>query len=276
LIGLYWTIAAGILSLCPAVSGQPDPNSPTTQWVPILYGPTNSPDVSGDQQAGGAEEDLVGNQSEPSFYMQYVSGYLGFRLRLGGDVNPAGFRHVALVGLDVNPTGDLNLFIGVNNRAGGNQIGIWSAGPGANTSPSTTSIGSQRFSYSETSLDYSFTSVNSTMDPTAVNFDLNADGRPDRFLSFFVPFADIVSAFSAQNITFTTNSPIDLVALTANRLNNINGDINGPNGGIGSSQLWAQLGALSQPIAPAPEPSEILLSCLAGTAVLCIFRRRRT
>jgi hypothetical protein len=81
-------------------------------------------------------------------------------------------------------------------------------------------------------------------------------------------------------MTFTTNSPIDLVALTSNQINNFKGDISGPNGGIGSSQPWAQLGALSQSytpfgITPAPEPSEILISCLAGTAVLCFFRRRK-
>ena len=192
LVVLYWTIAAGVLFLSPTVFGQPNPNSPTTQWVPIVYGPANFPDVSGDQQNGTVEVDLVGNRNEPSFYMQYVSGYLGFRLRLGGDANPAGFKSVALVGLDVGLTGALDVFIGVNNQGNRSQISIWSAGPGANTSPGTTSVGNQLFSYTETSIDYSFAAVNSTIDPSAVNFDLNADGRPDRFLSFFVPFADIV------------------------------------------------------------------------------------
>lgn len=274
---MVWMLVVGVSSLSLTVSGQPNPGSPTTQWVPVGFGMNGTvSDPSGDQQNGTAELDLIGNAREPSVYMQYASGYLGFRVRLGGDTALAGFRnHSAFIGLDANLNGSLDLLLGVNNRAAGNQIGIWMPGAGANTSPGSTSVGALFKSYTETATTYGFAPVTPALDPTATNFDLNADGRTDQFLSFFVPFADIVSALSAENIAFTTNSLMDLVALTTTRINALNGDIAGVAGGIGSNQSWSQLGAFSRPIAPAPEPSPLSFFVLAGfMAVLSSIRWR--
>lgn len=268
---------------------QTNPNAPTTQWVPVLYGNNNFPDPSGDQQTGSAESDIVGNPAEPSLYLQLAGGYLGFRLRVGADVNPPGFKGCAFVGLDVNATGTLDLFVGVDNQGSHNQIGIWLPGSGANTSPSTTTIAnSPAYRYAETALNYSFTSVSAATDPTASNFDLNGDGRPDQFLTFYLPFSDLASALATEGIAFTTSSLMDMVAATATQPNSLNEDLNGVNGGINSSQTWAQLGATSliySPastgpvnVAPVPEPSSDTLCALACGAALCqlvILRRRR-
>jgi hypothetical protein len=69
--------------------------SPTTSWTTILY-PNNSPDPSNDQQTGSSEGDIVGNAQHPSVYTAFgdagtpslTDGTLGFRIRVGADVNP--------------------------------------------------------------------------------------------------------------------------------------------------------------------------------------------
>ena len=277
---LVLLVFGSLLFLTPVVFGQ-NPNSSTASWVPILYGNGNVPDPSGDQQTGSAESDIVGNLGEPSLYMQLSGGYLGFRLRVGADVNPPGFKGAAFVGLDADLNGSLDLFIGVDNSGTPNQVGIWDPGTGLNTSPSTTTIvKTPVFSYTETSLNYGFTSVNSTINPGAINFDLNADGKTDQFLTFYVPFTNVVSALTAVGITgFTTNSPMQLVAATATQPNSLNEDLNGVNGGINSSLSWSQLGGISETyapngVAPVPEPSMALLIG-GGFVLLCVFKRRR-
>ncbi len=261
--------------------GQINPNSPTSQWVPILYGNNNYPDPSGDQQTGSAESDIVGNAAEPSLFMQFLNGYIGFRIRVGADVSPAGFKGAAFIGLDANLDGKLDLFIGVNNQGSGNQVGLWNPGTGLNISPSTTTIASPAtFSFSETSTNYGFAPVSVSTDPSATNYDLNADGKTDQFLSFFVSFSNVLSALAAQGITgFTSNSPMMIVAATATQDNSLNEDLNGVAGGINSSQTWGQLGASSEPYAPngtapAPEPSVTSLLLLGGLTLRYAFRRR--
>ncbi len=275
-------MALGMFAVFQFALAQPNPISSTTQWVPILYGNGNYPDPSADQQTGSAESDIVGNVGEPSLYMQYNSGYLGFRLRVGADVSPAGFKGDAFIGLDANGGAALNLFIGVDNSGSPNQLGIWDPGAGLNTSPSTTSIVSTPiFSYTETSTDYGFTSVNAAINPGATNFDLNADGKTDQFLTFYVPFTNIVSALAAKGITgFTTNSPMQLVAATATQPNSLNEDLNGVNGGINSSLTWSQLGGITlsyspDGVAPIPEPSVKALFGFAGGMTVFHFVRRR-
>jgi len=58
-LGLF-ALGACLMGASPVAFGQTDPNSPTTQWVPILYGNNNYPDPSADQQTGTAESDIVG------------------------------------------------------------------------------------------------------------------------------------------------------------------------------------------------------------------------
>jgi hypothetical protein len=269
--------------LSPKAFGQTDPTAPTTVWVPILYGNNNYPDPSADQQTGSAESDILGNLNQPSLSMQYASGWLGFRLRVGADMNPPGFKGAAFVGVDADLNGSLDVFLGVNNQGSANQVGIWYPGTGLNTSPKTTTIITPPdFSYSGTALNYGFAPVTATIDPTATSFDLNGDGRTDQFLTFFVLFSDVASALASKGTTFSLSNPMQLVAATATQANSLNEDLNGVNGGINSSSSWQQLGAVSQlylpnGIAPVPEPSTLAIAGAGGGLMSfhCFRARRR-
>src|SRR6266571_2187471 len=90
----------------------------TTTWTPILYPNNNNPDPSNDQQTGSEEGDIVGNVAHPSVYTIFANagtpsltdGTLAFRIRVGADANPPGFKGAAFIGIDANGNGSLDLF----------------------------------------------------------------------------------------------------------------------------------------------------------------------
>src|SRR5205085_1730403 len=96
----------------PATATIVDLSSNTDGWTPIRYS-NNNPDPSNDQQTGSSEGDIVGNALHPSAYTIFgdggtpstTDGTLGFRVRLGADVNPAGFKTALFVGIDANHGG---------------------------------------------------------------------------------------------------------------------------------------------------------------------------
>jgi hypothetical protein len=267
-----------------------DPASPTTSWTPITYG-SNNPDPSNDQQTGTGEGDIVGNQDHPSLYTAFgdagtpsvTDGTIGFRVRLGADDSPPGFKAAFFVGVDANHDGALDLFIGVNNSGSSNVIGIWNPGTGANTSPNTTTIVSTPlFSYVITASNYSFLPVNTTIDPTVgTAIDLNGDGKNDYFLTFTVPLADVITALNAKGINgITQDSQFSYVAATATQANSLNQDLNGVGKTYDPNATWSSLGTLSDPFSasgvPVPEPSAgiIGLMVIAASVGHSIARRQ--
>ena len=141
-------VLAGLVASLPAGAGAAPlvMNSPTSAWVAVVY-PSSTPDFANDQGTGQDEADIVGNATHAAFYVAFddagtsslTDGMIGFRMRLGSDQNPAGFNKSALVGIDANSDGALDLFALVDNT-GSNRIAIYNAGAGSNTSPATTSI----------------------------------------------------------------------------------------------------------------------------------------
>lgn len=278
----FWCNAA-------AASITVDVTSPTTSWTPVTYG-SNHPDPSNDQQTGSSESDIVGDASHPSAYTTFgdagtaslTDGTLGFRVRLGADQNPAGFKGALFVGIDANGDGALDLFIGVNNSGSSDMIGIWNPGTGANTSPNTTSIVSAPLvSYTITALNYSWTAVNSTIDPTVGGgTDLNGDGKNDYFLTFSVPFADVIAQLNAQGITgINQNSTFSYVVATATQANSLNQDLNGVGGSYDGNATWATLGVLSDPLTgggiPVPEPNAALVAAIVAAIAIAQSNFRR-
>jgi hypothetical protein len=254
-----------------------DPGSSTVGWTPIEY-PSLLPDFSDDQRTGIPEADVVGDTSNPAFYYRFddagtpttTDGAIGFRVRIGADKNPNGFDHFMGVGIDANLDGAIDLFLAVDNSGNPDRIGIFDAGSGANTSPSTTSIiTTPLLSYALSVSNYGFAPVNATLDPPATTFDLDGDAETDQFLTFVVPFADVTSALAGQGIAgFDDTDTMRFVLGSSTQPNALNQDLGGPNGGTSSTQTWAQLGAISNNLtgsggfAPIPEP---------GTASLVAF-----
>jgi len=265
-----------------------DVTSPTTDWLTIGYG-NNNPDPSNDQQTGSGEGDIVGNQAHPSAYVAFgddgtpslTDGVLAFRIRLGADDNPAGFKGALFVGIDANGDGALDLFIGVDNSGSSNNIGIWSPGNGANTSPNTTTIVSAPLvSYTLTALNYNWSAVNTTIDPTVgTATDLNGDGKNDYFLTFTVPFADVVAQLNAKGITVDQNSTFSYVIATATQANSLNQDLNGVGGNYDGNATWSTLGVLTDPLTaggvPVPEPGTAVASALIAAAAIVQSQVRR-
>jgi PEP-CTERM motif-containing protein len=250
------------------------------------------PDAADDQATGIPEADIVGNAANPAAYFRFddagtpsrTDGFIAFRVRIGADKNPAGFDHFMGVGVDANSDGALDLFLAVDNSGNPDRLGIFDAGAGANTSPSTTSINSSPlFSYALSVGNYHFGAVNATIDPSATSFDVDADANNDYFVSFVIPFANVVSALSAQGVNGVDDaSPMRFVFGSSTQPNALNQDLGGPTGGTSSTQTWGQLGAMSNTLTssggfvPTPEPGTASLVALGllALAVRTDHRRR--
>jgi hypothetical protein len=249
----------------------------------------NPNDYFADQQTGSKEADIVGTLQSPGFYTAFdddgslTAGTIYYRVRVASDLPTSGqFNSALFVGFDANADGILDIFLGVDNRGSSNQIKIWNAGTGANVSPSTTSVASpaNQKVYNETASNYSFTAVNSIIDPAASSFDIDNDGHTDFFISFSVPFADVVNETARlTGITIDKNSPLRYVVVTSQQDNSFNQDLGGVQGGVGSTSTWTQLGAISAVLAPvtttaAPDPGPAL-TLVTGLAALVALRLRR-
>lgn len=282
-----------------------DTSSLANGWAAVIY--QSDADPNGDQQTGNAgnEADIVGNSDNPALYKYYGSGDIGngtedlfgFRLRLGSQDNSSqGYTTASMIGMDVTGDNVLDFYIaasvneiGVGGNNGNFDIGIFKFGPDAD-SPSSTTLASKSdalYGYQQTGDNFSFASVES-IDPGSDPADYNLDGAtnnqgdplPDMFISFIVPFADIVAV--AEDFVgvgnFDENSLISFVAITSQNLNQINNDFNG----IDDSALdepYGTGGGISDPYTPdgeEPVPEPAAYSLLLGLfAFACLLRRRR-
>ena len=286
-------LALAAASIAAAEASLVEIASPTTGWTAIRYGGANGFDPTVDQQTGSAEGDLVGNATHASVYTFFgdrntpslTDGDLAFRLRLGADSSPAGFKTAAFIGIITDrASGKIDLFVGVNNSGQSDQIGIYNPGTGLNISPSTTTIVSPALvTYPQSSSIYGWTPVTTTIDPNATNFDLDAGGQTDYFLTFSIPFADIVTQLAARGITgIDQNSTFSYVIATSTQGNSLNQDLNGVGKNYNTASTWGQLGALSdptQPIAAVPEVESVvgivgLVAAVIGHQHLKRRRRR--
>ncbi len=269
--------------------------SATSLWTAITYADPNAADPSLDQQTGTVEGDIVGNAAHASLYTIFddggtpgvlTDGEIGFRLRLGGDASPSGLKTVVWVGIDANADGKVDLFAGALEDS---DIGYYPAGTGANTSPSTTSIVSSNpyFEVAVSTLNFDFSPVTSTNDPTATNFNLDGGSgggasHTDQFVSFKLSFASLVTAVNGLGLsnlgTFNQDSPLRFIAATSQQANALNQDLNGINGGVNSATTWTALGGFTKPftvdgVAVIPEPSALIF--LSTIGLLWGFRRSR-
>lgn len=264
-----------------------DVTAPTTSWTIIKYGGSNSNDPVVDQQTGSAEGDIVGNQLHPSVYTMFgdgnttanhTDGTLAFLIRVGADASPAGFKTAVFVGMDANGDGKLDLFLGVNNSGQKDTVGIWNPGTGANISPSTTSIvATPLISYTPGAANYNWAPVSLTNDPSVgTATDLDGGGQNDYFLSFAVPFNDVVTQLSSLGITGVNDTTMfSYVVATSTQGNSLNQDLNGVGKNYDPNGTWASLGVLADPTnALAAVPEANFAWGVAGIAVAIIASRR--
>ncbi len=284
-------VAAGILLYCmnTGLTAWSDVLDPTNLWTVVSYASPNQFDYADDQQTGNKDSDIVGDSGHAAFYVQFddlgtsslTDGVWSARVRLGSDAPQTGtFDNNLFVGIDGNLDGTIDLFVGVDSQGSNARLAIWDPGSGANTSPDSTTIVSPAvWTTNQTAVNFDFSGVDLTNDPTATDLDLDNDGDNDFFLSFSLDFAEIVNQMNLiSGLSIDEQSQIAFVLATANNDNSLNQDLNGANGGIGSSLTWGELGVLSTPgqFNPnaIPEPASLLFVIGSGVAWMCAARRR--
>ena len=259
-------------------------SSPNNQWTALPYPSVTVTDPVGDQQTGQGEADLVGGyHGLAAVYTRFyagatsTTGTIAFRLRVGGDSNPAGFKSAALAGVDANGDGALDVFVGVDNSGAGDSVRIWRPGTGANNSPATTSLDSAyAFTYTPVATNYNWQTVTAVSDPAAGavpagstpnRFDLNGATGTDYFVSFSVPFADLITVLNSRGITgITSGSILNYVAGTASNANSLNQDLNGISGGTTSTATYTALGIITPPVLPTGNRQPVAQNNSASTA----------
>lgn len=246
-------------------------------------------DYSSDEQATSVESDIVGNSDNRSFFTYFddqgtistTDDMLGYRVRVAGEKNPAGFNNVVFVGMDLDQDNDLDVFAGVSFAGSSSVIGLFAPGTGANNSPSTTTIQGISPTYQDQAVqgtNFDFRAVTAGDGGTTTDVD---GGETDYYVSFLIAYSDLEGYASSIGIALTQDTPISYVLATATQDNSLNQDFNGLPKTFDGSTTWKDLGVLTTPVTVTgstagpviPEPSTSLLAGLAGVAFL--FRRKR-
>jgi len=261
--------------------------SPTTAgwWRVPAYSSTNQFDYLDDQQTGHPEADIVGTPANPAFYTAFndpnstpslLDGEIAYRIRVGADRQPnfGGWDKVLVIGMDVDLNGSLDVFMTSSRNTQANAI--WDAGPGLNTGPSTTTIANTAYeTFAWTASNFYFTNVSAAIDPPVTDTDLDGDGYTDWFVTFSLPFTNLVLDVKAlTGVDINERSMVAYVVATSTQDNAFNQDLNGVPKTYDANATWEDLGAMSDPIM-IPEPASAMLLG-AGFACVAFSRRRRT
>lgn len=254
-------------------------------------------DFTNDQQTGDPASDIVGSADNPGFFTTFddnsttslTDGYLGFRVRLDDQSNTVDFGRNLWIGVDADLSGSVDAFLGLNMQGGTSsaEIGIFSPGSGLNTSPNTTTVESTSYTdpnVAPSAANYNYRAVNFTTDGGTSN-DIGTDNKADTdfYLSFLVPFADLVSFLGNKTpnpISINQNTSLRYVLGTSTQPNSFNQDLGGidnsKKANVDLDQTWAVLGGFTPTTTPSgvPECSASLLAFI-GSMLTFGFRRRR-
>ena len=258
--------------------------SGATGWTAIMFGTMRDPDA--DSQAGAADTDIIGDTTHGSLYTAYsdsgtassADDYLYFRMRIDNPTSDTDFSGVAIVGMDANGDGRVDLFMSVDGRNNTRAVRLLDPGTGANLSPNTTSTSPlptgwlpNNGVYAFSPSNYSVDAVSALNDPhyglSAVNpatgtaTDLTGDGKRDVFISWRVPLADIAAVLAkaspmdrsgvygprgAEGLAgFNKDTPVRYVSFTQTQPGPINGDLNGVGSSYDKNATFAALGAFT-------------------------------
>jgi large repetitive protein len=260
--------------------------SGATGWTAIMFGAGRDPD--GDSQAGAADTDIIGDATHGSLYTAYsdsgttstADDFLYFRMRIDNPTSDTNFSGVAIVGMDANGDGRIDLFFSVDGRNNTRAVRLLDPGTGANLSPNTTSTSAlptgwlpNNGVYTFNPSNYSVDAVSSVNDPhygpstvaapvgTTSATDLTGDGKRDVFISWRVPIADIATVLAKPSPVdrngvygprgatglagFTKDTAVKYVSFTQTQPGPINGDLNGVGASYDKNASFAELGAFT-------------------------------
>jgi hypothetical protein len=241
-----------------AHAAAPSLNSPSSMWYATLVGAKFDPRA--DLQAKSTI-DLLGNAGYPLLYMYYddkgdsdgSNDELLMRVRLTGARDKNSYSGYVWMGVDVDQDGDLDVFLMLDGKNGVTNLDVYTAGTGANNSPSTSSIANP---VSLATLDATtFRIDNVTAIDTSAPASFDGTANTDDFVSFkfnFQAFANIANGKpltgGGGNIAMTKDTPLRFVLASAAQTNALNGDVGGYGAGDSSSTTYAQQGAFSSPL----------------------------
>lgn len=248
-------------------------------WTAIMYGVGKDP--QGDSQAGAADTDIIGDATHGSLYTAYSDGgtpndtsddYLYFRMRIDNPTSTTNFNGVAIVGLDANGDGRVDLFISVDARNNTQAVRLLDPGTGLNNSPNTTTTSAlptgwlaNNGMYDFTNSNFSVVAVSAATDPNwDGDTDVGNNGDNDAFISWRVPLADLTTVLAKASPTdrygnygprgstgiagFSQDTTVSYVSFTQTQPGPINGDLNGVGKSYDKNATFAQLGAFTAPM----------------------------
>lgn len=240
-----------------------------------------------DQQTGQYADDIVGTATNPGFMTRFdgqatpetTDDFIAYRVRLNQSSGTQ-YTGYAWVGVDANNDGGLDAFIRYGGGGGNFNVEIRAPGTGLNNSPSTTTISataaiSYDLTINSSYVNYRLATIGDKS--TMLNVD-PGDTQTDAYLSFQLPFMNLVNFLQTKNITITKDSVLRYILATSTQDNSLNQDL----GAVPKltkameSQTWSVLGGLSGGITSTgviPEPSTSLLAMIASAALL--LRRKR-
>ena len=138
-------------------------------------------------------------------------------------------------------------------------------------------------SYTPTASNYHWAAVDTTIDPSVgTATDLDGGGQTDHFLSFSVPFNNVVTLLATRGIIgIDQNSTFNYVMATATQAISLNQDLNGPDKTYDGSATWSTLGAQTDPmtasgmVVPEVDPA-VGVALLAALATAAHHLKRRS
>jgi len=255
-------------------------------WTAIMMGTNKDPD--GDSQAGAADTDIIGDTTHASLYFAYDDNatagdtsddYLVYRMRIDNPTSNTYFGGVAIVGMDANLDGRIDLFMSVDGRNNTQAVKLMEPGTGLNNSPSTTTTSNLPigwlpsngiYSFSDTSI-YNVSAVSAATDPHwgasslgGSASDLTGDGKTDVFVSWKIRLSDIATVLAKPSPVdrngnygprgstgiqgFNENTVAQYVSFTQTQPGPINGDLNGVGASYDKNATFAALGTFSPPM----------------------------
>ncbi|WP_164558014.1 DUF4347 domain-containing protein [Massilia atriviolacea] len=274
--------------------------SGSTGWTTIMKGPVRDP--FNDTQAGAADTDIIGDTAHGSLYTAYDDkgtastgdDTLVFRMRIDNPTSATSFSGVAIVGMDANLDGRVDLFFSVDGRNNGQAVRLLDPGTGANVSPNTTSTSAlptgwlpNNGVYAFTPSNYAVVAVSALNDPDwgpaavpaagSSNSNLSGAGGTDVFINWRVPIADIATVLAKPSLSdrsgvagprgpsgianYGKDTVVQYISFTQTQTGPINGDLNGVGAAYDKNATFAALGAFTSPMSAAnPVPDGLSIA----------------